>query len=101
MECGRENLDAIVSTTVRSAGVTGMQVTLIQDVKKGRPESSLQPFAQAGFAVAAAHQACPGCACLILPLSQRACGITKTNVAALMPNTLKLTQTPSAKLRAM
>ncbi len=98
--CGHD-LDAKMTTSVGRAGVSGVQVALVDYVKESGREAALQPLPQPSFAVEIGHQARSGVAGLILLLNHSACGMTNTIVAPVMPNTLKLTQTFSAKLRAI
>ena len=78
-------------------GVTGVQMALILDVQLQGGEARLERLPQTLFA--AGIQVCPGAA-LVLPLSHSTCGIMNSIMAAVMPKTLKFTQTCSGKLRA-
>ncbi len=100
-----DDLDAKMAASVRGAGVSGMQVALVHDVEKGGGKTAFEPLPQSSLPIHIRihirHQARSGVAGLILPLSQSACGITNTIVAPVIPNTLKFTQTFSAKFCAM
>lgn len=91
----------IVAVAARRARMAGMKVTFIVDYQLNRGEPGDQFFAQPPFSGRLAHEPRSARASRVLPLSHMTCGIMKTSIAALMPKTLKLTQTPSAKFRAI
>ena len=81
--------------------MSGMQVAFVFDIELHRREFCHQPLAQSFFAACASHGgAVPDGTGLVLPLSHSTWGIMKISIARLMPNTLKFTQTLSAKFRA-
>ena len=82
-------------------GMSGVPVTLVFDGKLERSKFAREPPAQPFFSAGVAHGGAPSdCTGRILPLSQNTCGIMKSSIATLIPNTLKLTQTLSVKVRA-
>jgi len=95
------NAHAEVAVAPRSARMTGVKVTFVVDFQSNRGEPGDQPFAQTLLAGCIVHQLRSACASRVLPLSQMTCGTMKISIATLMPNTLKLTHTLSAKFRAM
>ena len=80
----------------RRPGVAGVQMALVSNRQLERPELIDQPLTQPLLARGRAHGgAASDCAGFALPFSQSTWGIMNTSMAAVIPNTLNFTQTPS------
>lgn len=96
-----DDADAKMAGPLSRAGVARMQVTLIFNAEFQRLEFFDQPLTQACFARRAVHGgAASDCAGFTLPFSQNTWGIMNSSIAAVIPNTLNFTQTPSGKFCA-
>ncbi len=82
------------------AGMAGGAVSLVVDVELTWREVRDQGVSQPLFAGLPVAHVSSGGAGLILPLSQSTWGTMNTIMARVMPNTLKLTQALSDRLRA-
>ena len=96
--------DAYAEMTVasRRPRMTGVQVAFVLDDQQRRRKTGLQAPPQALFAGAGLNHgsALSDGLAWLLPLSHSTCGTMNISMAAVMPNTLNLTHTPSAKFCA-
>jgi hypothetical protein len=89
-----------VTEATGRARVARMQVTLVLDIKFHRREPPYERSTDALAARSAVRHGDCAWAGMILPCNQITWGTMKSIIAAVSPNTLKLTHTLSAKFRA-
>jgi hypothetical protein len=97
----RDDSYAKMALSPGGTGMSGVPVTFVFDGEFKRSEFGREAQAQPFFASRSAHGGAPSdCTGRILLFSHNTCGIMKSSIATLIPNTLKLTQTLSVKVRA-
>ncbi len=96
-----DDADTEVALTAGGARMPGMVVAVIFNEEGYRREADHERRAQALFPRGMGHGLPSAGDGLVLPLNQMTCGIMNTSMAAVMPNTLKLTQMRSSKFCAM
>src|SRR5579883_365327 len=101
-----DDAHAKMPAPVGGADVPDVPVGFVDDLERHGGEAPLERLAQAPHALARAHgrrghgEAASEDRARVLPLSHSTCGSMNSSIAIMMPNTLKLTHTPSAKLWA-
>ena len=99
----------VMTMAAGRAGVARMKAAFVLDYEFERGEAGLEALSQPLFTSREGrfcrrrgrHVPPSAVAAAVFPCSQMTCGIMKISIAALMPNTLKLTQTLSGKFHAM
>src|SRR5260370_39140107 len=100
---------AIMTLPAGGAGVARVEAAFVFDHEFERSEAGFEPVPQPLLASRESrlrrrlgrHVPPSAGAAAVFPCSQMTCGIMKISIATVMPNTLKLTQTPSGKFHAM
>ena len=99
----RDNPYAKMALASLRPGMAGVQVALVLNDQDFGRKTTFEQLAQAlrSNGPGGTHASAPfDSAVLVLPLSHRTCGTMNISMATVMPNTLKLTHTLSAKFQA-